>query len=488
MAMATALAQPIATSRRQLRADQSRDARADVTPTPEPGDTRFQSEIRMPEALLNLQTGGRRQFHPAIKLYFRDILRRAERTDDGRFTYQATASEDAERLGVSVKQIRAWRRFFIRRGWLRPLDSRGGRGRGAQFSIVWLEKAEAFYRQRSVERHEWRRIFAEDPHYRQLERAYLNAYLKQVSGKTYPQRPSSLKGDEIPCKDGPSPGGLHPLEEARTEGRDDTERWVRQVVDRLDGPRTAEDFEALTDVAADGMVLFRGGGHYRRMLGRFRRLAWRKGGATREESKIIVSVVARLIAEKPIGYARSLMRWLEEHIAAVLARLRKAWARGIRAAYRVVTAILKSRKISSPRNKGNRKAPTEGMRRWDFRTWEGIRDYLKVAEQIAEHGGGTCPRCGKFLPPEVEEEPDLAFKNPDKLCTCVWVARTRRTEMVLEAEWRRDAKLLGRDPGAYVESQWRRMEERGEWKRYKPPRAAPQHVERDRPLGRLEGG
>lgn len=422
--------------------------------------------VPLPRALENLKTGGRRlhRFHPSIKRFFTEEIL-AEARD---FKIELSPAELGRRWGVAPSTVGHWLSYFRERGWLKLIDGRGGRGRRAFYEVTWLRRRAEMQAQRKRERLEWQGRFAEDPHLQALE----TVDLKQVADR-WAKKPQveQTKTDLSP-------------ESKRATDETDRERVVSLTFSTglLDGAAAGnrrghqEGFSAKTKrpgtpqervkalrTVGDEIILIKGGRFYRWTLEQFRLLAWR-GGAGRREGDIICGQVGKLIDGRPLGFARKLAAWLVEHIAKVLRRLRKALRRGLRAAHAEVSFTLRvGLELLKPKarpKRGRARAPggeLDPRRKWDLNTAEGRRSFLKLAREIADRGGGRCPRCGKrIIPALLELNSGLAFER-EGLCSCIFVALDREARA---GERRNSAE------GGISESREaifaRRMMERGE--------------------------
>lgn|GEM_PF-6945100 len=252
-------------------------------------------------------------FSPAIKGYFYALLLRAAKAANSQI--EIKTREEAERWGIPQRTIDRWLKFFRERGWLKLVDGRGGRGRGALYEVTWLKRRAEMQAQRKRERRKWQERFAGDPHLRELE----NADLKRASEETSPQRKVSLKKNNSINDLPPTPPSPSPPRKPWYMDLDETE-WSFTDPERL-FKRAHRKFRVLFE-------------HY----------------LPRGPTKVIqvaVGVIVKALEGKPketwIEVYRLLRRALRDHVLKIqrwLSRGLRAWAAYIR---KLVNQILEGR-------------------------------------------------------------------------------------------------------------------------------------------------
>lgn len=392
----------------------------------------------LPRALRSLKTGGPRQlhrFHPSIKPFFEEEILAEARG----FKIELSPAELGRRWGVAPSTVGRWLSFYRSRGWIELLDGRGGRGRPSTYRVIWLERAEEFRRarkSRAQERAEWREKFAEDPHLRGLEIVDLKQATDRWAKKPLKKQNKTAFSPDLKRDIGESnPQGLvtQTLDTNLLDTAAGSRRERQGGFGKIPRPTApGERAEALRAVEG-GVLLVKHGRYYRWVMEQFRLIAWR-GGAARRESDIVANAVGRLIDGQPISFARRLAMWLQNHIAELLRRLRGALKDGLRAAYASVSfAIRVGLKLLQPKSKPESKQRSRASRvkldprrRWDLNSAKGRGEFLKLAREIADRGGGRCPRCGRRITPALFKiDAGLAFER-EGLCSCIYIALDRQ--------------------------------------------------------------
>jgi hypothetical protein len=368
--------------------------------------------------LIDLKTGRRGQFSPAIKGFFYALLLRA--VEAVGFQIEIKTKEEAKRWGIPQRTINRWLKFFCDRGWLRLIDGRGGRGRGAIYEVTWLKHQAEIRAQQERERREWQEQFAQDPYLRELE----NADLERATDETSPQRRVSQATTRTYLSD-PKQRGL----EGSSLSLQDQPSFQAQDQRGAGGSRPScqEERAAVLRSLDDGIKLVKGSRFYRWVCEQFRLICWH-GGASRGESDLICDAIGRLIDGRSLGFARRLAVWLMEHITELLCELRRAIVVGLRAAYRAVNLlILRAMGLVKFTLHYLKPKPRPLAHRWayDLNDCRERKEFLRRAREIAEAGGGPCPRCGQRIERRLLNiDSGIAFEE-EGLCRCIYIALDR---------------------------------------------------------------
>jgi hypothetical protein len=203
-------------------------------------------------------------------------------------------------------------------------------------------------------------------------------------------------------------------------------------------PKTPEERAAVLRSLDDGIKLVKGSRFYRWVCEQFRLICFH-GGASRGESDLICDAIGWLIDGRSLGFARQLALWLMEHIGELLRELRRAIVAGIRAAYKAVNSlILRAMGLLKFTLHCLKPKPQALAHRWAYNLNDRRerKEFLRRAREIAEAGGGPCPRCGQRIERRLLDiDSGIAFEEPG-LCRCIYIALDRQAAA-------REERLMG---------------------------------------------
>ena len=331
---------------------------------------------RLETVSLDEKTKGPGRYKEGIKFLFRRILSEVQPGEIFELDYRS----EAERHLVSERTIRRWVAVYVRNHWILPLDRKGGRGKKATFRLYWGTQ------------------FIESPARSGKKTRTQKSFSKKE--KHYAKASATLNGQK---------GYAYAFKKKTPKEKN------HSATDR---------FFALKDYQYEEYMLgkiklIKAAKLYRWAMADLRLTLNAKGAAAR----VVLETAGVLLDGVSIRVWNLLHHVFYTEGSKIVAQVQEVLeAEGLRAAFAVANRLLREALgILKPVPERRVQRPKAKLWPWDLRDFEERQAFIRLALDIAAAGGGTCPRCGKLITPELSDAPGYAFEN-DQLCKCIYIA------------------------------------------------------------------